>query len=92
MKLQSTAVKTDLKNRLRRVEGQVRGVQRMLDEDRDCREIVQQLTAIRSAVHNARLQFMRTYARECLLQGVELSEDERTALVDELIDLVGKVE
>lgn len=92
MKLQSTAVKTDLKNRLRRVEGQVRGVQRMLDEDRDCREIVQQLTAIRSAVQNARLQFMRTYARECLLQGVELSESERTALVDELIDLVGKVE
>lgn len=92
MHIQSTAVKQDLKKRLSRIEGQVRGVQRMLDEDRECREIVQQLTAVRAAVHNARLQFMRTYARECLLGGEELSPAERAALVDELMDLVAKVE
>ena len=69
MKIPSTAVKNDLQNRLRRIEGQVRGVQKMLDDDRECQEIVQQLTAVRSAIHNARLQFMRTYARDCLLQG-----------------------
>ncbi len=92
MKIPNTAVKTELQNRLRRIEGQVRGVQKMLDDDRECQEIVQQLTAVRSAVQNARLQFMRTYARDCLLQGAELSETERTELVDDLMNLIAKVE
>ena len=92
MKVPNTAVKNELQTRLRRIEGQVRGVQRMLDEDRECQEIVQQLTAVRAAVHNARLQLMRTHARDCLLQGAELSETERTALVDDLMNLIAKVE
>ncbi|MCB8926092.1 MAG: metal-sensitive transcriptional regulator [Ardenticatenaceae bacterium] len=92
MKVPNTAVKNELQTRLRRIEGQVRGVQKMLDDDRECQEIVQQLTAVRSAVHNARLQFMRTYARDCLLQGSELSEVERTAMIDDLMNLIAKVE
>ncbi|MBI5290252.1 MAG: metal-sensitive transcriptional regulator, partial [Chloroflexi bacterium] len=51
LKIANTAVKEDLQKRLRRIEGQVRGVQKMLDEDRECHEIIQQLAAIRSAVH-----------------------------------------
>ena len=92
MKVPNTAVKNELQTRLRRIEGQVRGVQKMLDDDRECQEIIQQLTAVRSAVHNARLQFMRTYARDCLLQGEALSEAERVALVDDLMNLIAKVE
>ena len=92
MKVPNTAVKKELQTRLNRIEGQVRGVQKMLDDDRECQEIVQQLTAVRSAVHNARLQFMRTYARDCLLQGPELSEVERTAMIDDLMNLIAKVE
>jgi CsoR family transcriptional regulator, copper-sensing transcriptional repressor len=92
MKVPNTAVKNELQVRLRRIEGQVRGVQKMLDDDRECQEIVQQLTAVRAAVHNARLQFLRTYARDCLLQGDTLNETERTVLVDDLMNLIGKVE
>ncbi len=66
MKLESDAAKEALKVRLRRIEGQVRGVQKMVDDDRDCREILQQLTAIRAAVQNASEVFLRTYAKECL--------------------------
>ena len=40
----------DVKNRLSRIEGQVRGVMKMVEEDKDCREVVTQLSAIRSAV------------------------------------------
>ncbi|MCA9998449.1 MAG: metal-sensitive transcriptional regulator, partial [Anaerolineales bacterium] len=43
MKIQSSAVKENMHQRLRRIEGQVQGVQRMLDADRDCGDIVQQL-------------------------------------------------
>ena len=49
METRSPELKTELSHRLRRIEGQVRGVQRMVDEDRDCPEILQQMTAIRSA-------------------------------------------
>ncbi len=92
MKVPNTAVKNTLQNRLKRIEGQVRGVQKMLDDDRECQEIVQQLTAVRAAIHNARLEFIRTYARDCLLQGAELNETERVALVDDLMNLIAKVE
>ena len=50
MQLTDIDIKEDLMKRLRRVEGQVRGVEKMLDENRDCREVLQQLTAIKSAV------------------------------------------
>ncbi len=92
MKVSSTAVKKEMQTRLRRIEGQVRGVQKMIDDERECKEIIQQLTAVRSAVNNARLQFMRTYARHCLLNGDGLSEPERTNLVDDLMNLIAKVE
>jgi len=55
----SAEAKEDMGKRLRRLEGQVRGVQKMLDEGRDCREIVQQLAAIRSAAHQASLILVR---------------------------------
>ena len=49
MKIQSDEVRDNLQRRLRRIEGQVRGVQKMVDDDRDCHEVIQQLSAIRSA-------------------------------------------
>ena len=45
MKLESTTTRDDLQRRLRRVEGQVRGIQKMLDDDRDCAESARQLSA-----------------------------------------------
>lgn len=53
--------------RLRRIEGQVRGVQSMLAEGRDCQEILQQLSAVRSAVHSAMLVVIQNYIAQCLL-------------------------
>lgn len=43
----------DMKNRLKRVEGQVRGVLKMMEEEKECREIVSQLSAVRNAVDKA---------------------------------------
>jgi len=66
MKIQSQEAKDKLIQRLRRVEGQVRGVQGMLDEERDCKEIMQQLAAIHSAVQGASRFFLQEYATACL--------------------------
>jgi DNA-binding FrmR family transcriptional regulator len=84
----SAQVKTDLQHRLRRIEGQARGVQRMVDEGRDCRAILQQLAAIRSAANQASLVLARSYATECLNRSDERSV---TELVDELVGVLAKV-
>ena len=55
MELRSPEVQADLTVRLKRIEGQVRGVQKMVEEERDCSDILQQMTAIRSAMHQASL-------------------------------------
>ena len=92
MNIQSTTMKDDLHRRLRRIEGQTRGVQRMLTEDRTCGEIVQQLKAIRSALNNATNLYVRTYAKECLLQAHNLTQADQMILVDDVLKLMAKVE
>ena len=68
MKIQNQEAKEKLIVRLHRLEGQVRGVETMLEEERDCQEILQQLSAIRSAVQSASRIFLQEYATACLLE------------------------
>ena len=68
MKVEGTATKEELQKRLKRIEGQVRGVESMFDEERDCREIMQQLAAIHSAVQSTSRIFLQEYATTCLLE------------------------
>lgn len=90
MKIRSLTVKDDLQKRLKRIEGQLRGVQKMLDEDRDCHEVLQQLAAIRSAVQGATMVFMKDYASDCLLNMDPDDKTTREMLVNDLIGLLGK--
>jgi DNA-binding FrmR family transcriptional regulator len=66
MRLTDLSAKGDLLRRVRRIEGQARGVARMIEEDRDCGEILQQLAAVRSAAHRAAVMLVRDYASECV--------------------------
>ena len=68
MQVKNAVAKDDVKKRLRRIEGQVRGVEKMVDDDRDCHEIIQQLAAIRAAVQQASLLVVRSYAAQCLFE------------------------
>lgn len=98
MKIQNDETKGKLIQRLRRIEGQVRGVQAMLGEERDCREIMQQLTAIYSAVQSTSRVFFRDYASTCLVEMDEQLELEpghvlqakREKMVQEMITLLDK--
>ena len=67
MKLGSSSAKADLLKRVRRLEGQARGVAKMIEDDRDCGEILQQLAAVRSAAHQATVALVRVYASECVV-------------------------
>ena len=61
--------------RLRRIEGQVQGIQRMLDEDRDCEDMLTQLLAVRSAVEQVCLLMTEQHVRDCVFAG-ELAPDD----------------
>lgn len=67
MKISNPEAKQDLTQRLQRIEGQVRGVRTMLGDERDCREIIQQLAAVHSAVQAASRVFLQEYATTCLV-------------------------
>lgn len=67
MKLANPTAKDKLLTRVRRLEGQTRGVARMIEEDRDCSEILQQLAAVRSAAHHATVALVRAYTTECVV-------------------------
>jgi DNA-binding FrmR family transcriptional regulator len=92
IKTENPEVKEQINKRLSRIEGQIRGVQRMIDENRDCRDILQQLIAIRSAVQAASLNFMQDVASDCLMNPIDQEDPEaqRTLMVD-LIKMLGKV-
>ncbi len=81
MAVQDPQVKNDLIQRLRRIEGQARGVTRMIEEGRDCQEILQQLAAIRAAVQQASIQVMRSYAMECIQSAEGSPEEVAEALI-----------
>ncbi len=89
MQLQSPEVKAELTTRLRRIEGQVRGVQKMVEDERDCSEILQQMAAIRSAVHQASLVLARAYAARCLL---EPGQGDMDAMLDQLMATLRKLD
>lgn len=89
MELQSSEVKAELISRLHRIEGQVRGVEKMVQEDRDCGAILQQMSAIRSAVHHASLVLARAYAQRCML---EPASGDREAVLDQLMATLRKLE
>ncbi len=62
----SAAASAELSDRLKRIEGQVRGIQRMVADGRDCRAILNQLTAVRAAAYQVSLLLVRDYAMQCL--------------------------
>ena len=62
----SVEVKDDLQKRLRRVEGQIRGIQAMIDEDRECREIVTQIAAATKALEQVGFRMLASGLASCL--------------------------
>ena len=84
-----TATKDQLQQRLRRIEGQVRGVSRMVEEDRYCIDVLTQISAIQAALDKVALGLLDDHARHCVMGADgEDARDERTA---ELMGAVGRL-
>ena len=74
-----TASKDQLLARLARVEGQVRGIAKMVEDDRYCIDVVTQITAIQAALDKVALGLLEDHANHCIIGGDDSKSDERTA-------------
>lgn len=83
-----SATKDQLLSRLRRIEGQVRGVQGMVDDDRYCIDVITQISAIQAALDKVALGLLDGHANHCVIGASDETRDEKTA---ELMGAVGRL-
>jgi CsoR family transcriptional regulator, copper-sensing transcriptional repressor len=75
--------------RLRRIEGQVRGLQKMVDENRYCADIMTQIASVHEALRAVGRELMRNHLKYCASTAIRADDDERAeAMYDELVDLM----
>ncbi|MBP5195451.1 MAG: metal-sensing transcriptional repressor [Lachnospiraceae bacterium] len=80
--------KKDLMNRLKRIEGQVRGVEGMLEEDAYCTDILIQVSAITSALNSFNKVLLANHMRSCVADNIREGNDE---IIDELVVTLQKL-
>jgi DNA-binding FrmR family transcriptional regulator len=73
--------------RLNRIEGQVRGIRRMVQEPRLCIEILQQLSAAEAALNRISLAVFRFHVEKCVPEGITKGEPDRSQRLSELVDI-----
>ncbi len=83
-----SASKDQLINRLRRIEGQVGGIQRMVDEDRYCIDVLTQISAVQAALDKVALGLLDDHAQHCVMGAGEADRGEKT---EELMAAVGRL-
>jgi CsoR family transcriptional regulator, copper-sensing transcriptional repressor len=76
--------------RLRRIEGQIRGLQKMVEEDRYCPDILVQVSSVQEALRSVGRELMRNHLKHCATQALRAGGEQSDAMVDELLELVYK--
>jgi DNA-binding FrmR family transcriptional regulator len=74
--------------RLRRIEGQVRGLQKMVEEDRYCADVMMQISSVQEALRGVGRELMRNHLRHCASAAIRKGGEDADAMYDELLDLV----
>ena len=76
--------------RLRRIEGQVRGIHRMIEEDRYCADIMTQISSVHEALRAVGRELMRNHLKHCATSAIRTSEKDAEAMYDELVEMMYK--
>jgi CsoR family transcriptional regulator, copper-sensing transcriptional repressor len=83
------AIKEANRKRLRRIEGQIRGLQKMVDEDRYCADIITQVASVQEALRGVARNLMRNHLHHCAAKALRSGKQEESeAMYDELLDLI----
>jgi DNA-binding FrmR family transcriptional regulator len=90
----AVGVDADIKDRnlkrLRRIEGQVRGIQKMVDEDRYCADILTQISSVHEALRSVGRELMRNHLKHCAASAIRASDADAEAMYDELVEMMYK--
>ena len=88
----AVAVDADVKirngKRLRRIEGQVRGIQKMVEEDRYCADILTQISSVHEALRAVGRELMRNHLKHCASSALRGTPEESEAMYDELVEMM----
>lgn len=83
--------KKDIETRLKRIEGQVRGLQRMVEADEPCADIMNQVAAVKAAVGQVGVLIFQTHSRQCLLDAVEAGTEESDRAIDDVVKILSRI-
>src|SRR5205823_10076598 len=90
----AVAVDPELKarnlKRLRRIEGQVRGLQKMVEDDRYCADILTQISSVHEALRSVGRELMRNHLRHCAAAAIRSGPEDAEPMYDEIVDLMYK--
>jgi DNA-binding FrmR family transcriptional regulator len=84
------AIKERNLKRLRRIEGQIRGLQRMVEEDRYCPDILTQVSAVHEALRSVSRELVRNHLRHCVASAARAEDGSAERMYDELVEMVYK--
>ena len=76
--------------RLRRIEGQVRGLQKMVEEDRYCADVMTQISSVHEALRAVGRELMRNHLKHCATAAIKAGPEQAEPMYDELVDLLYK--
>ena len=85
------AIKDRNLKRLRRIEGQVRGLQKMVDDDRYCADIMTQISSVHEALRAVGRELMRNHLKHCAMAAISVGNGEAEPMYDELIEMMYKL-
>jgi CsoR family transcriptional regulator, copper-sensing transcriptional repressor len=86
------STKTAVAARLKRIEGQVGGLQRMVSEDRYCVDVLTQITAVRAALHKVEQEILRDHVAHCVADAFSSGDGvEQRHKIEELVSTVGRM-
>lgn len=74
--------------RLRRIEGQVRGLQKMVEEDRYCADVMTQIASVHEALRSVGRELMRNHLKHCATAAIKSGPDAAEAMYDELVEMM----
>jgi DNA-binding FrmR family transcriptional regulator len=83
-------IKSSNLKRLRRIEGQVRGLQKMVEEDRYCTDIIIQISSVQEALRGIGRALMRNHLRHCTTKALQQGGAQASAMYDELLEVIYK--
>lgn len=81
-------IKRRNQQRLRRIEGQVRGLQKMVDEDRYCADILTQIASVHEALRAVGRELLRNHLKHCATSAIRQGPEEAERMYDELVDMI----